>query len=113
MLRLHFAGKLQVEYFADSARGEGHVLDISTIGCEIATSAFPLTVESIIDITIFFNAPKTTQKAFNTKAKVVRIDEGGFAVEYKEMNEEKKKELWQDLLLEFDYDLEVFPAKVV
>jgi len=112
-LRLHFAGKLHVEYFADAARGEGHVLDISAIGCKIATPTLPVAVESIIDITISFNAPETAQKKFNTKAKVIRTDEDGFAVEYQDLDEERKKELWQDLLLEYDYDLEVFPAKVV
>ncbi len=111
-LRLHFAGKLQVEYFDNSDRGEGHVLDISTVGCKIATSTFPPAIDSTIALTISFNAPETAQKTFSTKAKVVRTDEGGFAVEYKDMNEDKKKELWQDLLREFEYDLEVFPAEV-
>jgi hypothetical protein len=109
---LHFAGKLQVEYFDNSDRGEGHVLDISTVGCKIATSTFPPAIDSTIALTISFNAPETAQKTFSTKAKVVRTDEGGFAVEYKDMNEDKKKELWQDLLREFEYDLEVFPAEV-
>ncbi len=112
-LRLHFAGKLQVEYSANNARGEGHILDISTVGCKIATPTFPPAVDSTIAIAITFNSPKTAQKTFRTEANVVRTDEGGFAVEYQDMSEEKQKELWQDLLREFDYDLEVFPAEIV
>ena len=111
-LRLHFAGRLQVEYFADNARGEGHVLDISTVGCKIASPAFPPPVDALIDIVISFNVPETAQKTFNTKAKVVRTDDGGFSVEYKDISEEEKEELWQDLLQEFEHDLETFPAEV-
>ena len=111
-LRLHFAGKLQVEYSASTARGGGALLDISWLGARSPHLAFPPAVGSIIHIAISFNALETAQRTFSTKANVVRTDEGGFAVEYQDMNEEIQKELWQDLLREFDYDLEVFPADI-
>jgi hypothetical protein len=112
-LRFHFAGRLHVEYFSNSARGEGYIIDISTIGCKIASPTFPPAVDAIIDIVISFNALETSQKTFNSKASVVRTDDGGFAVEYKDIINEKKDELWQVLLQEFEYDLEVFPAEIV
>jgi hypothetical protein len=56
---------------------------------------------------------ETAQKTFNAKASVVRSDHGGFAVEYKDIGEEKKEELWQDLLQEFEHDLKAFPAEIV
>ncbi len=111
-LRFHFAGELHVEYFSDIARGEGSIVDISTTGCKIVSSTFPPNVGAIIDIVISFNAFETVQKTFGTKACVVRTDNGGFAVEYKDISDEKKEELWQDLLREFEHDLEVFPAEI-
>ena len=112
-LRFHFAGQLHVEYFSNSARGEGHIIDISTTGCKIASPSFPPVADAVIDIAISFNASETTQKTFSSKACVVRTDDSGFAVEYKDISEEKKEELWQDLLQEFEHDLEAFPPKIV
>jgi hypothetical protein len=112
-LRFHFAGRLQAEYFSNTARGEGYIIDISTTGCKIASPTFPPGVDAIIDIVISFNASETVQKTFSTKALVVRTDDGGFAVEFKDISEEKIEELWQDLLREFEHDLEAFPTEIV
>jgi hypothetical protein len=113
-LRVHFAGRLQVAYSSNTYRGEGHVVDISTYGCRVASATFPPPVDALIDIEITFNAAVgNAKKTFSTKACVMRTEDGGFAVEYKDISEEKKEELWQDLLREFEYDLKTFPAEVV
>ncbi len=112
-LSFHFAGLPSVKYFSTSARGEGHVFNISTNGCKITTTTFPPAIDKEIEIVISFNACKTTQKTFSTKACVVRIDDDGFAVEYSGFSEDGKEELWQDLLLEFEHDSQAFPADVI
>ena len=111
-LRFHFAGHLQAEYFSNTARGEGYIIDISTTGCKIASPTFPPAVNAIIDILISFNAPETTQKTFKAKACVVRTDSSGFAVEYQDVSDETKESLWQGLLQEFEHDLKAFPAEI-
>jgi len=111
-LRFHFAGHLQAEYFSNTARGEGNIIDISTTGCKINSPTFPPAVDAIIDIVISFNALKTTQKTFSAKAYVVRTDKSVFAVEYQDVSEEQKEELWQNLLREFEHNLKAFPAEI-
>jgi len=111
-LSFHFAGQPSVKYFSNTARGEGHILNISTSGCKIASTTFPPAIDTEIDIAISLNAYETAQKTFNTKASVVRIDNDGFAVEYSNFSEDRKKELWQDLLLEFEHDTHAFPSDV-
>jgi hypothetical protein len=111
-LSFHFAGQPSVKYFSDTARGEGHILNISTRGCKITSTTFPPAIDKEIDIAIAFNVYETSPKTFNTKACVVRIDNDGFAVEYSNFSEDRKKELWQDLLLEFEHDSQAFPSDV-
>ena len=111
-LSFHFAGRPVVKYFSNTAKGEGHVLNISTSGCKIASTTFSPELNQQIDMAISLNAYQSTQKTFNIKACVIRTDKDGFAVEYSNLGEERKEELWQDLLLEFDHDTEAFPPDV-
>ena len=111
-LSFHFAGRPSVKYFSDTAEGEGQVLNISTNGCKIISTTFPPVIDQEIDITISFNVYQSAQKTFNAKACVVRTDNDGFAVEYSNLSEEIKMELWQDLLLEFEHDTQAFPSDV-
>jgi hypothetical protein len=111
-LSFHFAGRPAVKYFSNTASGEGHILNISTIGCKITTTAFPPAIDKEIEIAISFNACENAQKTFKSKACAIRIDNDGFAVKYSNFSEDAKKELWQDLLLEFEHDSQVFPSDV-
>jgi hypothetical protein len=111
-LRFHFAGHLPVHYSSETARGEGSIIDISTSGCKIATSAFSPAVGATIDIEISFNAIDSAQKTFCAQACVVRTEQGELTVEYHNISEEMKEELWQNLLREFEHDLTIFPAEV-
>jgi hypothetical protein len=111
-LSFHFAGRPSIKYFSNIASGEGHILNISTIGCKIASTTFPPAIDEEIDISISFNACENAQKTLNTKAYVVRIDNDGFAVKYSNFSEDAKKELWQNLLLEFEHDSQAFPSDV-
>lgn len=111
-LSFHFAGQPSVKYFSNTATGEGHVLNISTSGCKIISTTLPPVIDQEVDITVSFNVYQTAQKTFNAKACVVRTDNNGFAVEYSNLSEGRKNELWQDLLLEFEYDAQAFPSDV-
>ncbi len=112
-LSFHFAGMPPVHYSSDTANGEGHILNISASGCKIASPSVPPAIDEEIDIVISFNAGETAQKTFATKACVVRTDKDGFAVRYRDFGEDKKEKLWQDLLREFEYDSQMFPADVI
>ncbi len=103
-LSFHFAGPPAVNYFSRNARGEGHVLNISASGCKISSTTFPPAIDQVIDIGITFNSNEIAVKTFSTKACIMRIDNDGFAVEYRDLGEKRKEELWQDLLLEFKHD---------
>jgi hypothetical protein len=111
-LSFHFAGRPSIKYFSNIASGEGRILNISTVGCKIASTTFPPAIDEEIDISISFNACENAQKTLNTKAYVVRIDNDGFAVKYSNFSEDAKKELWQNLLLEFEHDSQAFPSDV-
>ncbi len=112
-LSFHFAGRPSIKYFSNNASGEGHILNISTIGCKITSTMFPPAIDEEIDIVISFNAyDENAQKTLNTKAYVIRIDNDGFAVKYSNFSEDAKKELWQVLLLEYEHDSQNFPSDV-
>ncbi len=111
-LSFHFASLPTVNYTANNMNGEGHILNISTRGCKIFSTTFPPAIDQEIDIVISFHAGETARKTFSTKACIIRIDTDGFAVEYSDLSEKRKEELWQDLLLEFEHDSQTFPADV-
>jgi hypothetical protein len=112
-LSFHFASRPSVDYSTNNANGEGHILNISARGCKISSTTFPPEIDQEIEIVITFNASETAQKTFSTKAYIIRIDDDGFAVEYSDLSKNRKEELWQDLLREFEHDSQTFPVDII
>lgn len=103
-LRFHFVKMPSVEYVASATKGNGHVINISTSGCKIKNPIITLSIGEIIDVKISFNAPDHHEKIFGVKARIVRIDNDEFAIEYQHSDEYERERLWQYLIREFEHE---------
>ena len=111
-LSFHFASRPSVNYSFNGVKGEGHILNISARGCKISSTTDLPAIDQNIDIVITFTANEIVRKTFSTKAHIIRIDNDGFVVEYIDLSEKSKEELWQDLLQEFEHDSQTFPVDI-
>lgn len=92
---------LLVQYIFDNAGGQGNIIDISTGGCaaELSSPA-PFTLGDNIDLSIIFDEHAEFIMDFRSKARVVRVDDEQFAVQFVDLDEKQKKELHERLAYE-------------
>jgi hypothetical protein len=91
---------LHFEYEANHCKGKGNIIDVSTSGCAIDSPTLPLAENSEIAITLNFGEYNTFASIFNIKAKVVRANDQVIAVQFLDLDDEQKDQLYKRLAYE-------------
>lgn len=89
---------ISVEYTFADVRGNGLLMDISVSGCAIFFCANEPAVDEEILLSFPFEHEVTNR--LSLQAKVVRSKPGNFAVQFIQMNDENKDQLWKALMTE-------------
>ncbi len=95
-LRFHIH-RHQVEYKINQEEGEGNLVDISISGCAIKGATTPLSIGEEISITIPFHQDQETLTSFTLTAKVVRTQDDLFAVQFVDLGDDQKTQLYNCL----------------
>ncbi|TKB25274.1 PilZ domain-containing protein [Desulfopila sp. IMCC35006] len=91
----------QIEYRINQQEGRGEIIDISVGGCAVrVTTALPLTEGMEISLTIPLHQDQDSPVSFTLAAKVVRAEADMFAVQFLDLSDERKEELYKCLAYE-------------
>lgn len=94
-LRFHM-DQQQIEYKVNEEEGKGYIIDVSISGCAVrAKTAAPLAHGMEISLTIPLHQDQDTPALFTIAAKVVRAQEDMFAVQFFDLSDEQKEELYK------------------
>ncbi len=105
-LRLHLH-QLPVEYMIDDTKRKGHILNISKSGCAVVSKTLKPPIDEEIQLIITFIAQDTSSYVFKVKARVARVESDMFAVEFTELDNDRKEKLWQSLIYESQREVTV------
>ena len=95
----------QVEYSIDQEEGTGYLVDISTSGCAVQEPTITLSTDAEISITIPLYQEKDMLSSFTMAAKVVWVLGDRFAVQFLDLDDERKALLYQCLANEGRIDI--------
>lgn len=95
-LRFHIH-RQKLEYRVNQTEGKGYIKDISISGCSVQEATFPLTTGMKISLKISFHLDHDTPASFTIAAKVVRAQGELFAVQFVDLDDAQKEELYQCL----------------
>jgi hypothetical protein len=95
----------QVEYSIDLEEGTGHLVDISTSGCAVQEPTIPLSTDAEISITIPLYQEQDKLSSFTLNAKVVWVRGDRFAVQFHDLDDERKTILYKCLVNEGRIDI--------
>ena len=104
-LRFHYNDLPTAIYRFDDVEGKGRILNLSTSGCAIGSASIIPATGADISILIEFSGPEGTQKEFIIKARVVWVDDEGFALEFHSLSDDKKEELLECLLSQTEREI--------
>lgn len=82
-------------YDSPVGSGKGTIADISISGCAVANTTLPLPVDLVIEGSIGFDQHPSLIGSVQMKAKVVRSDGNRFAIQFLDLGEECKEQLFQ------------------
>ncbi len=106
-LRFHYNTLQPAEFEWEDKKEKGNIVNISTSGCFVENpSRFP----SVGEETILFLAlaeQGTAPCEFTIKGQIIRVEEKGFAIEYMNLEEKMKKQLWECLLEQFEHEMKM------
>ncbi|MDY0391745.1 PilZ domain-containing protein [Desulfobulbus oligotrophicus] len=92
---------LSVQYAFNDTPGQGTIVNISASGCAVEPlSPVTFTADSIIDLDIIFADHDELIIDFRVKGRVVRVTDQQFAVQFLDLDEKKKKRLYERLAYE-------------
>jgi hypothetical protein len=91
---------LTVEYRIQDVPGKGLLVDISTGGCAFELSTNPMPVDTEVILTLNFNEHDRLTSNFTINSKVVRISNGICAVQFLDLENDKKELLYQRISYE-------------
>jgi len=91
---------LKIEYRIKDESGKGLLVDISTGGCAIESPTLPLSIDTEILLSFTFSEHDTLTSNFSINAKVVRIHDGTFGVQFLDLDNDKKEQLYQRITYE-------------
>ncbi len=90
-----------IEYRINQEEGKGDIIDISIGGCAVrAKTALPLIQGMEISLTIPLHQDHDSPVSFTIAATVVRAQEGMFAVQFLDLSDDRKEELYKCLAYE-------------
>jgi hypothetical protein len=93
-MRFQLYGML-VDYKKDNQIGKGVLVDISVSGCAIESPTLPLPIDTEIIITLTFKKHASFSSNFMIKAKIVRMNDEKFAVQFLDLDDDHKELLYQ------------------
>jgi PilZ domain len=94
-----------IHFAADTASAMGKLVDISTSGCAVSSAADQPLVGQKLLLTISLADQQSNDKKFEIAAVVVRLFDGGFAVEFSDFEDSEKEKLWACLVDETRRDV--------
>ncbi|WP_319585219.1 PilZ domain-containing protein [uncultured Desulfobulbus sp.] len=94
-----------VEYSIASENEKGQLVDISTNGCTVQGATTALAIDQELSMTISLYREQHEVSSLAMKAKVVSLSEDRFAVEFPELEQDRKEELYQCLVSEVRRDM--------
>ncbi|MDD2467337.1 MAG: PilZ domain-containing protein [Desulfobulbus sp.] len=98
-IRVKLIGKY-IEYRKNNECGKGLVTDISISGCAVQSWTVPVSKSENISITIYFEEHDSIISEFITTAMVTRANHETFAVQFLDLNDERKEQLYKRLTYE-------------
>lgn len=98
-LRFHMPQQ-QIEYRMNQEEGKGYIVDISISGCAVQAATIPLTIGMEIPLTIPFYQEHEAPTSFTIAAKVVRTQNDMFAVQFLDLDDDQRRELYECLAYE-------------
>ena len=87
----------QIEYAIDQEAGTGYLIDISTSGCAVQEPTLALSTDAEISITIPLYQEQDMLSSFTMAAKVVWVLGDRFAVQFIDLDDDRKAKLYQCL----------------
>lgn len=90
----------QIEYSIKGQDGQGHLVDISISGCAVQAPTGALEANEEISLVIPLHRDNENISSFHLKAKVVRIEEELFAVQFLDIDDEQQAHFYQCLSCE-------------
>lgn len=95
-----YMNRQQVGYAINQEEGKGYLVDISISGCSVQESTIPLSTDQEISIAISFHHDDETPYLFTSGAKVVWVRDDLFAVQFLNLDDEQKTQLYKCLTSE-------------
>lgn len=90
----------QIEYSAKERDGQGYLVDISVSGCAVQTPTVALSTNEEISLVIPLHQDNENISSFRLRAKVVRVEEALFAVQFLDLDDEQQAHFYQCLACE-------------
>lgn len=89
-----------VEFKTDSDQDNGYIIDISTSGCAINSTIMQPAIDEKVSLSISFNKHDDLLNVFSNNATVVSTEKNRFAVQFEEIDDNQKEQLWDRLVHE-------------
>lgn len=100
--RLH---QQKITYKINQEEGQGQIVDISLSGCAVQAATMPLSPDMEILLSLEFDREQDNPLSFTLAAKVVRAQDGMFAAQFLDLDEDQKKELYKCLACEVQREI--------
>lgn len=94
-----------IEYSTPQEKGKGDLVDISTSGCSVQKSTLALSVDEELSMAIPLYQDHDTLSVFTMAAKVIRVEGNLFAVQFLDLDDDRKTLLYTFLTNEIQRDI--------
>lgn len=95
----------KVEYSIDHEEGTGYLVDISISGCAVQEPSMPLSHNAEVSITIPLHQELDVLSPFTMAAKVIWVRDDRFAVQFLDLDDDRKALLYKCLVNEGRIDI--------
>lgn len=90
----------RIEYSVKEQNGQGYLVDISVSGCAVQAPTVTLRPNEEISLVIPLHQDHENISSFRLKAKVVRVEEERFAVQFHDLDDEQQAHFYRCLACE-------------
>lgn len=87
-------------YEVKNEPGQGHLIDISTSGCAFESNASDVSIGSELYINLYFDEHASLLSEFKIKAEIVRANDRMLAVQFLDLDDDRKEQLYNRLAYE-------------
>lgn len=96
-----------VSYKNETTSGTAILADISISGCAFKNASTAVSIDEELTLNLTFDEDGDDIKTLPVSCRVVRSDEQSFAVQYIDLDEEQKQELWKCMVKMTTKDIEL------